>query len=190
MEKKTIPDRRTLAAYHEAGHAVTAYDQGIRIHGVTIVPDERRTGHIRIDNLLLDRLVPTFRSNKGARNRFTMERHVMVLLGGYAAVRRFHDGKVDDSEYLHREGSDHSAAMNLLLTFAADEVEAVKYYDWLTARTDGIINSSLRWFQLEKLADVLLDQEKLGARKVRDLLREAAMEWVRKHGGNECSACP
>jgi hypothetical protein len=182
LEAKTVPDRRTLVAYHEAGHAVTAYDQGIRIHGISIVAEERRTGHIRIDTLLLDRLAPTFRSDKGARNRFTMERHVMVLLGGYSAVRRLHASKVDESENLHREGSDHSTAMNLLLTFAADEAEAAKYYEWLKARTNGIINSPLRWFQLEKLAGALLDHEKLGARRVRETLREAEMEWGEKCG--------
>src|SRR5680860_341347 len=98
-------DRRTLAAYHEAGHAVVAYDQGVRVHGISIVPDEGRMGHIAIDTLLLNRLAPTFRFNKGARNRFTMERHVMVLQGGHAAVHHLDPTKKELAETVNGEGS-------------------------------------------------------------------------------------
>jgi hypothetical protein len=176
-------NRRTSAAYHEAGHAVVAYDQGIGIHGITIVPDERRNGHIRVDTLLLDRLAPTFRSDKGARNRFTMERHVMVLLGGDCAVRRLNPKQTADLRPHHAEGSDQSTAMNLLLTFAADREEADRYYEWLESRTIGIIKTSQRWYQLKRLAAALLKQDKLGARKVREILKEAAEEWIEKNGG-------
>jgi hypothetical protein len=175
-------NQRILSAYHEAGHAVVAYDQGIRVHGVSIVPDEKRTGHIRIDTLHLDRLVPTFRSDKGARNRFTMERHVMVLLGGYSAARKLGAKGADEPVCSRGEGSDHATAVNLLRAFAADEEEAHKYYDWLKARTNGIINNPLRWYQLELLVKALIDQGKLGARKVREILREAETRWTKENG--------
>ena len=70
MSSRKKPDQRTLTAYHEAGHAVVAFDQGVRIYGINVRPDEDRLGHIRIDTLLLDRLVPTFEYDKGSRNRF------------------------------------------------------------------------------------------------------------------------
>jgi hypothetical protein len=178
-------DRRTLAAYHEAGHAVVAYDQGVRVHGISIVPDEGRMGHIAIDTLLLNRLAPTFQSNKGAGNRFTMERHVMVLQGGHAAVHRLDPTRKGLADTVNGEGSDHNIAMNLVKAFAIGEQEAEKYYQWLDARTEGIMANPMRWFQVLTLAEALLEQEQLGARKVREIIKEAGERWCEEHRVSE-----
>ena len=178
-------DRRTIAAYHEAGHAVVAYDQGVRVHGISIVPDEGRMGHISIDTLLLNRLAPTFQSNKGARNRFTMERHVMVLQGGHAAVRGLRPAGSSLACKVESEGSDQNIAMSLVKAFAAGEQEAEKYYQWLDARTFGIMANPMRWFQVRMLAEALLEMEQLGARKVREIIREAGECWCSEHEGSE-----
>lgn len=178
-------DRRTLAAYHEAGHAVVAYDQGVRVHGMSIVPDEGRMGHIAIDTLLLNRLAPTFSHNKGARNRFTMERHVMVLQGGHAAVHRLAPSRKELVETVNGEGSDQNIAMTLLQAFTARELEAERYYQWLDARTEGIIANPMRWYQIQSLAEALLEHEQLGARKVRMIIKEAGEEWCKKHEVSE-----
>ncbi|UCF87896.1 MAG: hypothetical protein JSV70_05520 [bacterium] len=178
MTPKNTYDRRTLAAYHEAGHAVIAYDQGVRVHGISIVPEEGRMGHIAIDTLLLNRLVPTFRTNKGARNRFTMERHVMVLQGGHAAVRRLDPARNAEAAAVDCEGSDRTIAMGLLQAFTNSETEAQRYYQWLDARTDGIVTNPMRWSQIRTLAKALCEQDQLGARKVREIIREAGEEWV------------
>ena len=175
-------DRRTLAAYHEAGHAVVAYDQGVRVHGISIVPDEGRMGHIAIDTLLLNRLAPTFRFNKGARNRFTMERHVMVLQGGHAAVHHLDPTKKELAETVNGEGSDQNIAMSLVNAFAEGEREAEKYYLWLDARTEGIMANPMRWFQVQALAEALLEDEQLGARRVREIIKGAERRWCEKHG--------
>jgi hypothetical protein len=178
-------DRRTLVAYHEAGHAVVAYDQGVRVHGISIVPDEGRMGHIAIDTLLLNRLAPTFRFNKGARNRFTMERHVMVLQGGHAAVHHLDPSKTIPAKTVNGEGSDQNIAMNLIKAFAAGDLEAEKYYQWLDARTEGIMANPMRWFQVRILAKALLEQEQMGARKIRMIIKEAGEEWLEKHQNSE-----
>ena len=182
MTDQNTFDRRTLAAYHEAGHAVVAYDQGVRVHGISIVPDEGRMGHIAIDTLLLNRLAPTFQSNKGARNRFTMERHVMVLQGGHAAVNSLDPSRKDLAETINGEGSDQNIAMSLLNAFAEGELEADKYYQWLDARTEGIVANPMRWYQVEALVEELLKEGSLGARKVRMVIREAGEEWCEEHG--------
>ena len=176
-----IYDRRTLAAYHEAGHAVVAYDQGVRVHGISVVPDEGRMGHIAIDTLLLNRLAPTFHNNKGAKNRFTMERHVMVLQGGHAAVRQLEPCRLDLADTINGEGSDRNIAMTLIRAFAANDQEAEKYYQWLDARTEGIMGSPIRWFQVRMLAEYLLELEQLGARKVREIIREAEKKWCEEN---------
>ena len=181
MTDQNTFDRRTLAAYHEAGHAVVAYDQGVRVHGISIVPDEGRMGHIAIDTLLLNRLAPTFQFNKGARNRFTMERHVMVLQGGHAAVHRLDPSRKELAETVNGEGSDQNIAISLLKAFAVGDQEAEKYYQWLDARTEGIMTNPMRWFQVKILAEALLEHEQMGARKVRMIIREAGEEWCREN---------
>ena len=170
-----------MSAYHEAGHAVVAYDQGVRVHGISIVPDEGRMGHIAIDTLLLNRLAPTFQFNKGARNRFTMERHVMVLQGGHAAIRRLDPAKKALAETVNGEGSDQNIAITLVKVFAAGDLEAEKYYEWLDARTEGILANPMRWFQVKVLAEALLEDEQLGARKVREVIGEAGEKWCEEH---------
>lgn len=177
MTSRKIHDRRTLSAYHEAGHAVVAYDQGVRIHGISIVPDEGRMGHISIDTLLLNRLVPTFQHNKGAKNRFTLERHVMVLQGGHTAVYRLDPTRKELTETINGEGSDHCIAMNLIKAFAVGERESEKYYQWLDARTEGIITNPLRWYQIQILTEALLKFEQLGARTVREIIKGAGERW-------------
>jgi hypothetical protein len=173
---------RTLVAYHEAGHAVVAYDQGVRVHGISIVPDEGRMGHARIDTLLLNRLVPSFPFDKGARNRFAMERHVMVLLGGSAAVHRLDPAqKVRMKGISPCEGSDSTTAKSLVDAFTSGEEEAEKYYQWLEARTGGIMANPWKWYQVQRLAEELLANEKLGARKVREVIREAGRQWHSKY---------
>ena len=174
-------DRRTLAAYHEAGHAVVAYDQGVRVHGISIVPDEGRMGHIAIDTLLLNRLAPTFQHNKGARNRFTMERHVMVLQGGHAAIQNLDPAMEALAETVNGEGSDINIAMSLVKAFASGDLEAERYYQWLDARTEGILANPMRWHQVKALVKALLEEGSLGARKVRMVIREAGEEWLEKH---------
>jgi hypothetical protein len=111
-----------------------------------------------------------------------MERHVMVLLGGYAAVRRLTpSGKGLTPHIRLGEGSDHATALNLVCTFTSGVEETEKYFQWLEARTDGLISSPMRWFQVQKLAGALLEHEKLGARKVREIIREAGKEWREKY---------
>jgi hypothetical protein len=138
-------------------------------------------GHIAIDTLLLNRLAPTFQSNKGARNRFTMERHVMVLQGGHAAVHQLDPIRKEHAEAINGEGSDQNIAMSLLQAFTARELEAEKYYQWLDARTEGIVANPMRWFQVRILAKTLLEQEQLGARKVREIIKRAGDEWCEKN---------
>ena len=182
MSIKQKINRRTLTSYHEAGHAVVAFDQGVRIYGINIKPDSDRLGHIRIDTLLLDRLVPTFEYDKGSRNRFLMERHVMVLLGGQTAVHRLDPSRKTKSGTAPQEGSDYLTAQRLVGYFTGSKKEGEKYLDWLEVRVAGIIRAPLKWYQVKVLAQALLEHEKLGARRIREILKQAGHEWVERKG--------
>ncbi len=176
-----MTDRRILTAYHEAGHAVVAFDQGVRIFGISLVPGEGKMGHARVDTLSLDRRIATFSSDKGARNRFAMERHVMVLLGGSLAAGRLDPERGSEGETRPAEGSDQNKVFSLLLQFTGSRTEAEKYYDWLKVRTEGIVRNPRRWFQIQGLAQVLLKQEKLGMRKVMETLKGLEARWCEEN---------
>ncbi len=180
MAGKKPKDRRKLAAYHEAGHAVVAVDQGITVHGISIVPDELRQGHIRVDTLLLDTLVPSFEYDKGARNRFTMERHVMVLLAGYAAVVRLDPSMKGSRRVVPGEGTDYRTAMTLVSYFTGRKKETEKYLQWLEARVEGMIATPWRWHQVKRLARELMAHDRLGAIQVRRVIEDAGREWVER----------
>jgi len=83
------------------------------------------------------------------------------------------------------EGSDHSTAMGLVAAFASGVEETEKYFQWLKARTEGLVNNPLRWHQIDQLAKALLEHERLGARKVREVIREAGEEWTESQGGKD-----
>jgi hypothetical protein len=177
-----MTDKRILTAYHEAGHAVVAFDQGIRVFGISLVPGQGKMGHARVDTLSLDRRFPTFRSNKGARNRFTLERHVMVLLGGSAAAARLDPEQGPDKRDCQLKGSDRRRALDLLEEFTESREEAEKYCDWLQVRTKGIVSSPRRWFQIVGLAGALMKHGRLGTRRVAEILRDLEDRWCREHG--------
>lgn len=181
MAGRQKADPRKLTAYHEAGHAVAAFDQGVRIHGISIAPDQVSRGHIGIDTLHLDRHVSSFREDRGSRNRFLMERHVLVLLAGKAAARRldpsFRKRRADTPE----EGSDYGTARCLIGYFAGSDREAEKYREWLETRVEGILSAPWRWHQVKKLAQALLEEEKMGAKRVREVIRDAGQDWYDGH---------
>ena len=106
----------------------------------------------------------------------------MVLQGGHAAVNSLDPSRKDLAETINGEGSDQNIAMSLLNAFAEGELEADKYYQWLDARTEGIVANPMRWYQVKILAEALLEQEQLGARKVRMIIKEAGEEWCEEHG--------
>jgi post-segregation antitoxin (ccd killing protein) len=110
-----------------------------------------------------------------------MERHVMVLQGGHAAVRQLDPHRLELADTVNGEGSDLNIAMTLVRAFAANDQEAEKYYQWLEARTEGIIGNPIRWFQVRMLAESLLELEQLGARKVREIIREAEKRWCEEN---------
>ncbi len=73
-------------AYHEAGHAVVAFELEIPFESVTIAPDEESVGSM-IYQRRLQKLDDY--GSISARRRATLEAHVRVLIAGWIAEKRF-----------------------------------------------------------------------------------------------------
>src|SRR5947209_3102570 len=78
--------RLEVTAYHEAGHAVAAFNVGRSFRHVTIEPGDESLGH-----LLHDRFSRSFKPDiaMSKRTEATIEDHVLIGMAGMAAERRF-----------------------------------------------------------------------------------------------------
>ena len=83
--KRSERDVRATA-YHEAGHAVVAWHEGIRIRSASIMPTEATAGHVVLKPLLEG--VQLDATREGA-HRARAERHARVSLAGEIAQQRY-----------------------------------------------------------------------------------------------------
>ena len=97
----TDTDRDLMAtAYHEAGHAVVAWTQRIRIRAASLIPADGTDGRVSFKHLLAGIQLDASRSDA---SRLKAERHVRVSLAGHLAQRRF-DRKSVREKWLRKVG--------------------------------------------------------------------------------------
>jgi len=132
-------------AYHEAGHALTAYTLRIRIVRVSIQPNEREgsLGHLQYSSKM-DAL-----PRELVQDRLT--RIVRVLMSGLVAERLF-TGK----ENLPGASSDLAIIDSIVPhLWAADQAEGALRNLWQI--TEQSLKDARAWARVSKLADHLLD---------------------------------
>jgi hypothetical protein len=99
------PRATEATAYHEAGHAVVALAQGLRVEGVTIKPSNGSHGHATTS---LDELKGVLVNGElaGRRLRNRIEKHMRAGLAGSMSQRRFRPSSYrgyhsrDDDEFV------------------------------------------------------------------------------------------
>jgi len=79
--------RLRYAAYHEAGHAVAAYFQRVRIDAATIIPGEVFDGEVTTRRVLRHHDYPE--ADASRKNRDRIEREAFKSIAGEAAQKRF-----------------------------------------------------------------------------------------------------
>ncbi len=155
---------RTHAAYHEAGHAVAAWERGIQITSLTIPPDPGggSDGPMRHEA----ELTGDFAWDTNAENRIRMESLVFVTLAGPMAEKL---AAHDDYDLLHSQ-SDREHAIELAAYFMSPEVTE-KYLVYIDAWLEDFFASPLQWAAVEELAGNLLAKEKLSSEEIqKDIL--------------------
>ena len=98
MMKRHIARHLEATAYHEAGHAVMTYLEGVPIHRVSIVPGTGNVGHVRHG-----RAGPTEAAILDHRRQAVvqrrLERRARIALAGYVAQRKFRPTSVRNHQW-------------------------------------------------------------------------------------------
>jgi len=167
---KTSTQREKLDkayAYHEAGHAVVAWDQGLRIHRGTIHADGNSPGHV-----LHSWGVPAilFESGSGQSLRTAVERNVRAALAGEVAQRRAAPKSIRSFD----GAGDRENIADLLVALHGYNNERINVHQrLLVLETEGIVD---RWWHcVEAVAQLLLDRRTVPGRDIRAAIFAANM---------------
>ncbi len=168
---KKRPSKALVAtAYHEAGHALVAYMERIRIKRVTIKPGETYSGGI-VTKPCVDSSVEYDNSRK---QTVRVERAVRVLLAGAAAQRRF-----SPHGYRHFHGeSDRHGAINLISYLTRTSEETAAYFKLLNIQAKNKIKVPWVWAAIQALAEALLSHETISGKRARAIIRRSIQNFV------------
>jgi len=152
-------------AYHEAGHALAAYEERIRIKRVTIKPEETYSGCVFFTKPCVDSSLEHDHSRK---QTLRVERRVRVLLAGVAAQRRFSPHSI---RHYHAK-SDLKDAFSLVGYIAGPPEEISAYINLLNIQTKNMINLPLNWSAIQALAEALLSHETISGKRARAIIEK------------------
>jgi len=131
-----------------------------RIRSVTVIPEGDTLGRATLTKWPSD-LHPD--RDRGRRTRAWIEREIITLLGGTAAVERL-VGRFPK----RGTETDWRVAFNLITHLAGSEEETDAYMEWLWVRTKDLVD--LYWFAVEALAAELLARRRVGERRAREVI--------------------
>lgn len=153
--KSTADRRLERTAYHEAGHAVASYFLHVKIKAVTIIPSEETLGQLTHPPLHFGRQGVFDDSVRGINRA---ERHVIVLLAGPLAERKF----APHSRWRLHAGSDFDSMGELFGRIQGEDDEAATLYGRLLwRRAQRLVE--LRWKDIGAVAQALLEHKRLDA---------------------------
>lgn len=157
-------------AYHEAGHAFMCFYLHKRLGSVTIISTQEYEGRCELGKTP-DLLSERYQSNALEKNRlYRIEREklAMISLAGSLAVSMLMSRKHTigaDTDVL--QVTSHLAS----LTRSMEEEEA--YAKWLWHRTKGILQIEPHWSAVKVLANELLREKRIGAKRVCEIIKNS-----------------
>ena len=161
-----------FVAYHEAGHAVAAWQLGIalRRNGVTIVPDgvEGNLGsvsHVQFVNR-------NFQWRDSDRDRIRVEKLAQLSLAGEIAQRRFSPRSVRR----YHAKSDRMNAIDLLSPLTVDIKELEAWLKLLHIRTENMLSNPDAWNAVKRLAAALVQKRTIRGKEAVETIREGFNE--------------
>lgn len=152
-------------AFHEAGHAVMCWCEGVAVRTISILPEDEVES--------LDSISDTgshchMDLDPRPKKRSRMEKLVKVCLAGPYAQRRYQPRSHwrADGEY------DFGSAAELINSFTGSDREAEAYLHLLEIQTQQELEHENIWMRVEALASALVEKKKLSARKIRSILKD------------------
>jgi ATP-dependent Zn protease len=158
-------------AYHEAGHAVLAWGEKMKIHRITIKAAGNEFGHVANRNPL-SRIKP---ESKLLRDR--TERFVRICLAGRIAQRRF----APRGYRTAHDEEDRQNAAEALVRIAFSNPHQQAYMDWLSKETALILDDL--WPLVKALAHELLSREQMGGKEVEQFIETYQRARVSRAAG-------
>lgn len=183
-------DRDRRVAYHEAGHAVARFIEGLTIRRITIEPDEvcgtTCEGHVLPTRLPDHNRIPAFDRDARRRWRRRVLRDLEFTCAGTAAEFLACPELDDDGRGPYfsgvGEGSDYATAKYLALIVAIaeagvmdgdgrqvepEETRVMEIFDEAFGRVRARLNRLENWWQVEALAELLIDRRTLLGREAK-----------------------
>ena len=148
-------------AYHEAGHAVTAWRIGLKFRYVTIKPDDDSLGHLK------HRKVPRSFNPEISNSDRTFMYWQRRIVAGFA-------GQIAEGEFLgkhprHGFESDDQNAINAAEYLTGSKKQWQKYLDYCWAVAEDTVEAS--WKDIKSVAAALLERETLSYEEVRKVIQ-------------------
>ncbi len=171
MIMKSKPALYHPTAYHEAGHAVTAYFLGVHLKKITIIPDEDHVGAVLHEKVVRGRSPEI---DTSLRNFDRMEKLARIAAAGDIAQKihapRSHDGA----------SSDRDTVANIAFFFNGSSEAANAWIKWLRISVrDGL---KARWTFVDTVAHELVRQKKFSREQITTLFELATLpEKARGH---------
>jgi hypothetical protein len=156
-------------AYHEAGHAVIARLNRIRIISLSIIPDDTSLGRMN-QHSLWHETSPSYDST--TRSRWRMERQVKTLFAGCIAEAIYEKQNNLERQNPNTDESDNIAAMNLVSHFCGTDEEVEAYMSLLHIQAKNELKDKDTWRAVGQLADHLYEKKVMPVKKVNEWFRE------------------
>ena len=145
-ERKEI-DKRTLTAYHEAGHAVMALLMGRSVQKVSIIPSQNRLG------------VCTIQKGRAKQVQDKLEAEILILLAGMAA-----EGRKSGKYNLEGAAQDLKHVEKLAMSRSGNIKAAQKFFNKMLDKTQHLLSDKATWKAVKVIAAELLENESISGR--------------------------
>jgi hypothetical protein len=146
--------RKQATAYHEAGHAVMCWLEGVRIRRVSIRQSKTADGEV-LARKIFQRA--DFEADTSPRLKNRTEKAIMIGLAGTVAQRIFNPRSVRNWHGSH----DRNRIMNLAFRVCGDGKEIALYLTWLEYRAERMLRLPFHWELVEAVARAVLERETL-----------------------------
>ncbi len=171
-------------AFHEAGHAVMAFELGIPIASADIVGDDDAAGRVLTNGSqrwMED--MDTSYEEMPAWVRRRLEGHIMMTwagpLAGYMHRKLDSAAAPTDQECAEHGSFDFATIGQLLFRAVTDEQERVAYGEWLRIRAWNMLHVPLVWREVEAVAEALAHRRRLSGRAVRTVCKTTRDQLLR-----------
>jgi ATP-dependent Zn protease len=164
-----MQDKSRLAAYHEAGHMVVAWELGLNVLGATIVPDPQAGCAGRVMVPVEDRV--RYADWVESESAY-LYAHMVMNYAGLEAGEKYVGVPMPELNIdlgFVGPDSDYGGITDALLEIAGpDEQDQLETSGLAQRHAKNLVSS--RWSQIEAVAQTLMERETLDERECREVL--------------------